>query len=90
MARHGYEPLMHGWYGWVFPLLVAALLAAVAVMLFYLLRRRPDTTTGDDPLRAAAMRMARGEITVSEFDQLRGRLEPGNSPSSSEDTDTKE
>ena len=76
-----------GWGGWgasgIISLLAGAvlwvgLLAVLVAGLIWLARRlghqRREGSTGETPLSAARRRLAEGEISVGEFDEIVGRL----------------
>lgn len=70
-----------GFLEWLFPLLVVALLIAIVGLLIYALASRPEpaapapvTPAGSDPVRLAAARLATGDITLDEFDDIRDRV----------------
>jgi uncharacterized membrane protein len=59
----------------VFWVAVLALLIVAAVWLARRFGRRPQTSTaGEAPLEAAQRRLATGEITVGEYDEIAHRL----------------
>jgi len=65
--------------GWIVPLLFWGVLLVGLVIgilwLVRLLRRAPSATTSTEtPLDAARRRLALGEITVGEFDEITQRL----------------
>ena len=68
-----------GMLGWIVPLLFWGVLLVGLVIgilwLVRLLRRAPSATTSTEaPLDAARRRLALGEITVGEFDEIAQRL----------------
>ncbi len=66
----------YGW-GWMAPMMIVGLLFLVALgfLLYYLLRpRRSYRREAEDPLEVAKARLARGEITVAEFEEIRKRI----------------
>jgi hypothetical protein len=73
-ARHGFEPVWSGWFGWFMPLLFLGILVAVAIVLYYLFRHRPASPVDDDPLRRAARRYANGELERVEFERIQRDL----------------
>ncbi len=51
------------------------ILIGVGFLLYYALRSRgPVRRIADDPLEVARMRLARGEITLAEFEEIRKKL----------------
>lgn len=91
LPRHGFDADGPGFFEWLFPQLVAAFLIAIVGLLIYALARRPGwvAPAGGEPAQLAAARLATGDIKLSEFDDIRTRVEepasdveegPGNEP----------
>jgi uncharacterized membrane protein len=69
-----------GMLGWIVPLLfwgvlLLGLVIAIYWLARYLRRASPSTASAQTPLDAARQRLALGEITVEQFDEIRERLE---------------
>lgn len=69
-----------GMLGWIVPLLFwGVLLVGLAIGIFWLVRHfgraSSGTASAETPLDAARRRLALGEITVGEFDEIQHRLE---------------
>jgi uncharacterized membrane protein len=69
-----------GILGWIVPLLFwGALLVALIVGIFWLARRlggtSPGTASTETPLAIARRRLAAGEISVDEYDEVMHRLQ---------------
>jgi hypothetical protein len=85
LPRHGIES-GSAWLEWIFPVLVIALLIAIVVLLVLTVRNQTRAANpGGDPVRRAALRLGAGEITLSEFDDIRGRV--GGPAESGEESD---
>jgi uncharacterized membrane protein len=54
---------------------VLALLGLGTTWLVRQIRRPTASRAGDDPLEIARRRLAAGEITIAEFEEIRGRLQ---------------
>ena len=67
-----------GWYTmmgagmWVWPLFLAGL----GYMVWYSFRPRGNRYIHEDPVEVARMRLAKGEITVEEFESIRKAVKP--------------
>lgn len=94
-SGHGFESGA-SWLTWLFPLLVIALLITIVVLLVISMRNTPEPTApavgpapgapiGGDPVQRAALRLAAGEITLSEFDEIRSRVAEPTEGDQSED-----
>ena len=69
-----------GWIGMILPLVffvgLLVLFGLGTALLARQLRRRPAVAaSGEDPLDIAQRRLAAGEITISEYEEIRGRLQ---------------
>jgi uncharacterized membrane protein len=76
----GWMGMGGGWFGLILNVAlfasVLALLGLAGVWFTRQLRRAtPPTETGPDPLEIARRRLAAGEITVPEFEEIRNRLQ---------------
>ncbi len=66
-----------GWWWWMGGMMLFGLLILVGVgfLLYYAMRPRGQARKNvDDPLEVARMRLARGEITLTEFEEIRKKL----------------
>ncbi len=74
---YGYE---RDFLDWLFPIVMLALFAGLIVTLLWSLRRAPAIEARGAqpkelaPLEQAALRLARGEITIEDFDAIRERI----------------
>jgi uncharacterized membrane protein len=76
----GWMGMGGGWFGLILNVAlfasVLALLGLAGVWFPRQFRRAtPPTATGPDPLEIAQRRLAAGEITVPEFEEIRNRLQ---------------
>lgn len=89
VPQHGLET-GSSWADWLFPLIVIALLATIVGLLIYALSTRPAPTVvvdDGDPTQRAALRLASGEITLREFDEIRDRTREQEADGSTDDGD---
>ena len=65
-------PLMMGGGMWFWPLFLAGL----GYIVWYSFRPRGHRYIHEDPVEVARMRLAKGEITVEEFESIRKAVKP--------------